>query len=108
MGSGPLGFTPCKVRIMLKENMRFHDYYEIKKSIGKGGMGEVWLVEDLRNHSLWAMKEQDNRSNARNEGRLLSYFNHPALPALHEMFVEDDRLFIVMGYMKGQSIDHLI
>ena len=93
---------------MLEENMRFHDYYKIKKCIGKGGMGKVWLAEDMRDHSVWAMKEQANTSNARNEGRLLSSFHHSALPSLHEVFVEGDRLFIVMGYMEGCSISSFI
>ena len=87
--------------------------YEIRSKIGKGGMGEVYLAEDLILHRRVAIKffSADSAKDARARKHLLreaqaaAKLDHPNICAVHEVAEEDGRSFIVMQYVEGETLD---
>lgn len=86
--------------------------YEIRSKLGTGGMGEVYLAEDARLNRKVAIKflptdsiasEQANRRLLR-EARAAANLDHPNICAVHEVGEEDNRSFIVMQYVEGETL----
>lgn len=75
-------------------------------------MGEVFLAEDTTLGRKVAIKMLPERSlgsdPARqrliNEAKAAAALDHPNICAIHEVGAEDDRVFIVMQYIEGESL----
>lgn len=97
---------------MLLQGTIFAEKYQIDCLIGKGGMGSVYLAEDICDHTEWAIKEEMiNRSNEqllRQEAEILSKLNHPLLPKVRQVFETDGNFYIVMEFVKGQTLESLL
>jgi serine/threonine protein kinase len=87
--------------------------YEIRLKIGEGGMGEVYLAHDTKLNRNVAIKflptnsiasDQANKRLLR-EARAAATLDHPNICAVHEVAEEDGRTFIVMQYVKGETLD---
>ena len=86
--------------------------YEIVSSLGAGGMGEVYQARDLRLGRLVAIKfvsadlASDHVAAERlaREARLTSLLNHPNIVTVHDIGTVDDRPYIVMEFVAGQSL----
>jgi len=90
---------------------RFGERYRIVAPIGRGGMGRVYLAEDLRlNGKLRALKltaaQADERDAFIREAELLSALQHPLLPAIVDYFPPDREGWaaIVMDYVAGDTL----
>jgi len=87
--------------------------YEIRSKIGEGGMGEVYLAEDTKLNRRVAIKflpvdsQANDQANKRllREARAAAKLDHPNICAVHEVGEEDDRSFIVMPYVEGETLD---
>ncbi len=87
--------------------------YRIDKQIGQGGMGAVYLATDERFGSTVAIKEtlcmDDHfRKAIEREARLLNSLKHVALPRVTDHFEEDNGLFLVMEYIPGEDMGHVL
>lgn len=90
--------------------------YEIRWKIGEGGMGEVYLAEDTKLHRRVAIKflPTDSIANESANHRLMrearagAKLDHPNICAVHEVAEESDRVFIVMPYVEGETVDRRI
>src|SRR5215470_5013453 len=88
-------------------------HYQIISTLGKGGMGEVYLAQDTKLHRRVAIKVLSSDSIAKGEGnqRLLreaqaaAQLDHPNICAVHEIAEEDGRAFIIMTYVEGETLD---
>ena len=83
--------------------------YLIRKQIGQGGMGAVYVATDERFNSTVAIKEtllmDDNyRKAIEREARLLNSLKHSALPRVTDHFLEDNGQFLVMEYIPGDDL----
>ena len=78
--------------------------YRTIRPLGTGGWGSVWLAEDLRDHTTWAVKREQNSPNNQREARILSELSCPAFPSLYEIRVEGDNLYIIMEYIAGKTL----
>ena len=87
-------------------------HYEILESLGAGGMGEVFRARDTRLGRDVAIKVLPPHSilspNARlrfqREAMTASALNHPSIITIHEINCVDDVDFIVMEYVRGQTL----
>jgi serine/threonine protein kinase len=86
--------------------------YEILSLIGRGGMGEVYLARDTRLSRKVAVKllRSALTSNAdavrrfEQEARAASSLNHPNIVTIYEIGDLDDRRFLAMEYVEGESL----
>jgi outer membrane protein assembly factor BamB/tRNA A-37 threonylcarbamoyl transferase component Bud32 len=93
--------------------------YQIDKVLGVGGMGAVYRVRDLRFPDALkycALKEMiakftneaDQRTrlaNFQREANLLASLSHPAIPSVHDFFVEHERAYLVLEYIEGRNLE---
>ena len=95
--------------------------YHIIRTIHRGGMSAVYLVEDaLRQRRQLALKElrltegaspediQEAEAWFARESFLLSVLQHPLIPAFYSVFREDGRSYIVQEYVAGENLDDLV
>ena len=84
--------------------------YQIVDKLGAGGMGEVFLGHDSRLQRRVALKclaaapaaaESDR---ILREARAVARLNHPNIAAVYDILEQDDRRFIVMEYVEGESL----
>jgi serine/threonine-protein kinase len=86
--------------------------YEIVDKLGAGGMGEVFLGHDPRLQRRVALKRltaaasggADENARVLREARAVARLNHPNIAAVYDVLQQDDRTFIVMEYVEGESL----
>src|SRR5258708_14225658 len=96
-----------------------HRRYVIMRAIGHGGMASVYQARDTRRGSICAIKEMSLSTVPSNEqsqaiqnflakARILSRFNHASLPALTAFFTHGDSHFLLIAYVDGKTLQHLL
>ncbi|MCA0892804.1 serine/threonine-protein kinase [Microbulbifer agarilyticus] len=91
------------------------DRYRVLSTLGAGGMGVVYLAEDLKLHRQVAIKKlredvatQNARERIQQEARLLAQLNHPNIVALHDVLEDtagsDTSVALVMEYIEGTTL----
>ena len=75
--------------------------YEITKSIGKGGMGEVYRAHDSRLGRDVAIKVSAEKFSERfeREARAIAALNHPNICTLYDIGPD----YLVMEYIEGEA-----
>ena len=89
------------------------DRYRIREKLGEGGMGEVYLAEDKLLRRKVALKflptylENDAIAQRRflREARSAAAIDHPFICKIHEIGQVEDKHFIAMEYVPGQTLD---
>jgi len=95
--------------------------YTIKEFISRGGMGSIYLAEDLRLEGrLCAIKEvrldpslteetlNQTRSQFLREATVLARLDHPNLPKVSDFFSEGQSDYLVMDYIPGEDLRSLM
>ena len=91
------------------QNFEISELYELIKKIGRGGMSVVYLAQDADLGKLWAVKEvKDAHGLARREAEILKRIDHPAFPRIVDVLSEGGRLYIVMDYIEGETLEECI
>lgn len=97
---------------MLEVNQIFNQRYRIIKSIGQGGMGAVYLSEDILDHTKWAIKEEliteQNQRLLFSEAEIMEKVSHPAFPAFRSKIELNGFLYIIMEYVEGTTLEAVI
>jgi len=93
-------------------------HYRVIERLGRGGMGEVYLAEDLRLHRRVALKVLARSAEGKDAGRLVrearvaSALNHPNVAVIYEIGeMERDGAtqgFIAMEYVPGQTLGEYV
>jgi len=89
-------------------------HYRILEKLGEGGMGAVYLAEDLhlaRRVAIKFLTSTDRHYRARfiREARAVSALSHPNIAMVHDYGeTTSDQPFIVMEYVKGKSLSDLL
>jgi eukaryotic-like serine/threonine-protein kinase len=95
----------------------FIAHYRILRRLGKGGMGEVFLAEDTKQHgrkvALKVLPEEVMRSQKRlrrfkQEARAVLALNHPNILTVYEIGESGDSYYIATEYIEGESLRHYL
>src|SRR5947209_7399194 len=94
--------------------------YQLVSRIGQGGMGAVYKANDTRlDDRLVAIKEmskagmpaarlEEAEASFEREARLLGKLFHPNLPRIHDHFTENDRSYLVMDFIDGETLEEYL
>ncbi|WP_324188195.1 serine/threonine-protein kinase [Nocardia higoensis] len=85
--------------------------YEIKRVLGKGGMGTVYLARHPRLPRLTALKllarelytDAEIRGRFEREADLVAQLDHPNIVTVYDRGAEDDQLWISMQFISGSD-----
>jgi eukaryotic-like serine/threonine-protein kinase len=86
--------------------------YEIRRKIGAGGMGEVFLAHDKQLDRNVALKvllpefccDEERVGRFKLEARTVSGLNHPNIITIHEIGEENERLYIATEFVDGVTL----
>lgn len=103
----------------LKTDTLLQGRYLVLKTLGRGGMGAVYLALDQRlNNTPVAIKEMSTKAlgsgsiqaavdSFRQEASMLIKLRHPALPRIMDFLSSGDRWYLVMDYIEGETLEQI-
>ncbi|GCE18924.1 serine/threonine-protein kinase [Dictyobacter kobayashii] len=104
----------------LPEETLLNGRYQLETRIGQGGMGAVYKAADTRfNNRPIAIKEMSRAGLSptliaeaeaafERESHLLADLLHPNLPRIYDHFTEEERSYLVMDFIEGQTIEEYL
>ena len=101
---------------MITKGQKINDRYEVKKLIGVGGMANVYLGYDTileRDVAIKVLRgdladDEKFVRRFRREAQNASLLNHPNIVQIYDVGEDDGNFYIVMEYIKGQTLKQLI
>ena len=103
--------------VALKSGDVLRGRYRIRERIGQGGMGNIYLADDLRlegRHCALKEVEHDRtvpekllneaRQQFLHEATVLARLDHPNLPKVSDFFSVGQRDYLVMDYIPGKDL----
>lgn len=90
--------------------------YRVLRSVGRGGMGEVWLCDDELLGRQVAVKQVGvlpgesvpDLARALREARSSAALNHRHVVSVYDAIETDDHIWLVMEYVPGSTLAELI
>ena len=90
--------------------------YKILSKLGAGGMGEVYLAEDLNLKRQVALKvmppemadHPERLRRFKREAEAVAALNHPNIVTIHTIEEIEGRRFLIMELVEGESLDRVI
>src|SRR3970282_2015926 len=91
-------------------------HYEVGEKLGEGGMGEVYRARDTKLGREVALKilpdassyDPDRVARFEREAKLLASLNHPGIAALYGFEESDQKHFLVMELVEGETLEERI
>ncbi|HUR99530.1 MAG TPA: protein kinase [Pyrinomonadaceae bacterium] len=93
-----------------------HSQFRIVSLLGSGGMGEVYLAEDVQLQRKAALKfltadvklNPDHLERFLREARAASALNHPNICTIYEINSQGETPFIAMEFIEGETVSAMI
>ncbi len=90
--------------------------YEIRAQLGAGGMGEVYLVQDMQLERTIALKvlpdefasDRQRMHRFVQEAKAAAALNHPNIAHIYEIGEADGTSFIAMEFIDGETLRQLL
>src|SRR5947209_1082857 len=104
----------------LPEQTLLGDRYQLLSRIGQGGMGAVYKATDTRlADRVVAIKEMSKaglpaplmaeaEASFEREATLLAKLSHPNLPGIYDHFTENERTYLVMQFIEGETLEEFL
>ena len=91
-------------------------HYRIVRKLGSGGMGDVYLAEDIALGRPAALKflrrrtadSDEDYARFEREAKIVSNLNHPHIATIYEFGRHEDAPFLAMEYLPGGTLGDLI
>jgi hypothetical protein len=92
------------------------DRYRVSRKLGGGGMGDVWLADDVELQRKVALKSMragvqeghdEAVKRAWREAQATARLHHPNIVTVFDTFSIEDSVYIVMEYVEGKDLDGL-
>jgi serine/threonine protein kinase len=91
-------------------------HYKILQKLGEGGMGEVYLAQDKKLNRRVALKflptqlasHEELKTRFKREAQAAATLNHPNIITVYEVSEFEERPFIAMEYVEGESLKDVI
>ncbi|HEX4949329.1 MAG TPA: protein kinase [Blastocatellia bacterium] len=92
------------------------NHYRVLSLVGTGGMGEVWLAEDMRLGRKVALKllpdkfatDPERLRRFEKEAKAASATNHPNIVVTHEIGAAEGTYYIAQEYVEGETLRNRI
>ncbi|WP_444910522.1 protein kinase domain-containing protein [Microbulbifer sp. TRSA005] len=101
--------------VALEKTEVYQGRYRVERTLGAGGMGVVYLAEDVKLGRKVAIKQlrSDMTGNSaearfRSEAQLLARLNHPNIVRLYDVLEEDHNIALVMELVEGVTLKEWI
>ena len=101
----------------LKNGEVLRGRYKIRERIGQGGIGSIYLADDVRlkgrqcalkeveyDHALPENIREEARDQFLREATILARLDHPNLPKVSDFFSSGPRDYLVMDYVPGSDL----
>ncbi len=88
-------------------DISINDRYVVKALLGKGGMGAVYLARDLtldREVALKLHRAGSGSERLHREAMAMAKLAHPNVVTVFEVATVDDRLYVAMEYVRGETL----
>jgi Tol biopolymer transport system component/predicted Ser/Thr protein kinase len=97
------------MRLMIGKTL---GHYRVGEQLGRGGMGEVYLADDLNLNRKVALKflpdiftgDPERMARFEREAKLLASLNHPSIAAIYGLEQADGKRFIAMELVEGETL----
>ncbi|WP_444934198.1 protein kinase domain-containing protein [Microbulbifer sp. JTAC008] len=97
--------------VALEKTEEYQGRYRVERTLGAGGMGVVYLAEDIKLGRKVAIKQlrSDMTGNSaearfRSEAQLLARLNHPNIVRLYDVLEEKHSIALVMELVEGVTL----
>jgi serine/threonine protein kinase len=93
-------------------NGKMLGHYRVGEQLGRGGMGEVYVADDLNLNRKVALKflpdafagDPERMARFEREARMLASLNHPNIAAIYGLEQAEGKRFIVMELVEGETL----
>lgn len=104
----------------LSAGQTLNNRYRVIRLLGTGGMGAVYYAQDPVLNRYVAIKQLQAdpitgqltagriQAQFQREAQILASLHHPNLPRVTDYFTEDNRHYLVMDYIEGQTLQELV
>ena len=90
--------------------------YYLERQLGSGGMAVVYRAQDLTLERIVAVKilrerfsrDSEFRRLFRQEARAVAKLSHPNIVTVHDISLQEDRVYIVMEYVPGTDLKAIL
>ena len=111
------GARPRMTTGLLPSRHMLSDRYAIVRKIAQGGQSAVYLAHDIYDHDaeraikemsesqIEPEKRQQAISDFMRESRMLQSLSHPTLAHVFDLFVEENKYYLVMEFVPGHNLE---
>ena len=105
--------------MILETGTILNNIYRVVKLLGKGSMGNVYLVERIKYDKKFVVKELNFSQEAgldistakeifHREAEFMAKINHPGVPKMYGVFPLDGKDYLTMDYIEGKTLEEII
>jgi len=105
--------------MILETGTLLNGIYRVVKLLGKGAMGNVYLVERIEDDRPFVVKElvfteaaeMDEKTAKeifRREAEFMGRFKHRGLPGTYGIFSQGENDYLIMDYIEGNTLEEII